>query len=161
MKNILNTLKQLNWVEYSIQFFLVLISIIIAFNVENYRDYKQERRVEQEYLSSMVDELKVDLEYFNGEVSIFNRHLDAYDYFLENKPDTLSNKDSLANILFLWHMDLRNFSPMDITYTSMKTSGKLELIENKEIRKQMIMLEMPIKVITPGQFKLTTFAGAN
>ncbi|GEM_PF-1802643 len=140
MKNILNKLKQIDWVEYSVQFFLVLISIIIAFNVENYREFKQERRVEHEYLESMVDELEEDLKYFEGEVFSRQYKIGCYDYLLDNKPEALAYNDTIVHTIFNMYSIDNNFSPMDITYTSMKTSGKLELIENKEIRKQIIVL---------------------
>ncbi len=140
MKNILNELRQLNWVEYSIQFFLVLISIMVAFNVENFRDYQQERRVEREYLESMVDEIKVDLSYFEAEVNNSEYNIKVYDKLLADHPQSIPVNDSVVHVIYEFYHPSRIFSPMDITYTSMKTSGKLELIENKEIRKHIIML---------------------
>jgi len=44
-----------------------------------------------------------------------------------------------------------------------KNAGKVKKRKGIEYERinNLLLVEMPIKVITPGQFKLTTFAGAN
>lgn len=133
-------LKKMNWTEYTIQFFLVLISIILAFNVENYRDNLQERKFESEYLQSIVEEIKEDVIRLETEVDICQYQIDDLSQILLEHPHVMTTGDARLNYFIINKPGTKVFSPLDITYTSMKLSGKLELIENRDVRKQVVML---------------------
>ena len=131
MKKLFTSFKRTSWTDHFIQFFIVLLSITIAFNLESYRQKVNDREEELENMTSLLDELEEDIHFFQAEVDRNGIKLMSVKYFLEGQYKNIALKDDkyrdLTNITFL---DER-FAPNDITYTSMMNSGKLGSIKKK------------------------------
>lgn len=123
-----------------IQFFIVLLSITIAFNLEGYRQKVNERKEELENLHSLLEDLKQDINYFDLRVQVNEEKLNIIKHFQNNAINTISAKDDWFTQLRMITDKEKRFTPMDITYTSMMNSGKLGTIKNRHVRNFVIQI---------------------
>jgi len=113
---------------------LVVIGILIAVSINNWKQSIDLNKVEQNLYSDLVQELKTDLleiqrqgEYNNYYLARYNR---ASEIIINNTQKQLI--DTLAIIA----TELTNFSDFyneESAYNKLSTSGKLEIITNKDI----------------------------
>jgi hypothetical protein len=140
MKKLFALFKPNRWTDHLIQFFIVLLSITIAFNLEGYRQKVNERKEELENLHSLLEDLKQDINYFDLRVQVNEEKLNIIKHFQNNAINTISAKDDWFTQLRMITDKEKRFTPMDITYTSMMNSGKLGTIKNRNVRNFVIQI---------------------
>jgi hypothetical protein len=55
------------------EFFVIFLGVLVALGVEQWWEYRQDRALEREYYSSLVDDLKIDLEEYEKSIDVGNR----------------------------------------------------------------------------------------
>lgn len=132
--------KKINWLDHLIGLLVVIFGITIAFYLNNWNEGRQTKRQEQKILNSLLTEL--------GEDSINLQHLIDTTLYMEKKSSMLIKvfEDSNAvskDSLFFYLLPLYSyfkFSPRNVTYNSMIFSGKLDIISDFELSKDIISL---------------------
>ena len=132
--------SKINWYDHIIHFFIVLISITLAFNLESYRQNVKNKKEEKEILVSIAEEIQQDTLFINAEIR-YNKHTKIE--FL--KLDKLVQKSDTINIKTYNEIGIKlneeiKFTPYDITYSSILNSGKLNIISNRKLRNKIISL---------------------
>lgn len=113
---------------------LVVIGILIAVSINNWKQSKDLEQIEQNLYNDLIQELQTDLFEINGNQEYNNKYLLRY-----NRASEIIIKDTekrFIDTLAVIATELTNFSDFkneESAYSKLATSGKLELITNKEI----------------------------
>lgn len=158
MKKLFESFKRASWTDHIIQFFIVLLSITIAFNLESYRQKVNNRKEELINLNNLQEELQKDIYYFEGVINHYTQQQKYVQSFLDKQVLSVPMNDEEFNKLTGVNIEDK-FLPMDITYTSLVNSGKLSSMQNHDIRVKVIELyHRTYKLVTD---KEREFAGTS
>lgn len=120
------------YVLYAVgEILLVVIGILIALQVNNWNQKRIERKIEQNYISSLIEDAKTDLANFNNVIAQSKeriKNLDSLEYMCYNY-------DKNDAELMMWYIKCLKF-PDFITQTNrtisqLKNSGGMRLIKDE------------------------------
>lgn len=124
-----------NYFVYAIgEIMLVVIGILIAVSINNWKQSIDLNKVEQNLYSDLIQELQTDLVGIQGHRIYNNKYLARY----KRASEIILNdtQKQLTDTLAIIATELTNFSDFnneESAYNKLATSGKLEVITNKEI----------------------------
>jgi len=147
-KDVISTLKKKNWKSYFKEFFMLFLAFFCGFLAENYRESLSVRKIEKEYIQSLVEDLKTD-----------RTNLSLYITFRKGKSVLM---DSLAGILLSNERKLMGseiyflarqvfndqaFIYSDGTIQQLKNAGNLRLISKRNVVNELLTYEKKVKVL--------------
>jgi hypothetical protein len=113
---------------------LVVIGILIALSVNNWNQKKTERKVEQNYISSLIEDAKTDLSNFKNAIAFNEERIENLDS-LAFRCYSYNTKDKKDPELIIWYIrSLKRpdfVTQTDRTLSQLKNSGGMRLIEDK------------------------------
>jgi hypothetical protein len=114
---------------------LVVIGILIALQINNWNEGKNEQKVEKEYLENMLEDLKDDVEIYNSFQTHNKEIYTLVDSIVigfksQNRRERVSQLSYWTRMVTIKWLII---SPVERTYEQMKSSGHLRLIKNKEV----------------------------
>jgi len=123
------------YMAYAIgEIILVVIGILIAFSINNWNQKKSERKIEQNYFLSLIEDAKTDLSNFKNIISINEKRIETLDS-LASRCYNYNVKEEKDPELMLWYVTSLahpNFiTQTDRTLSQLKNSGGMRLIEDK------------------------------
>jgi len=125
-----------NWKDHFINFISVILGVTLAFLINSIASsYKQQQEMKLIVLS-ILEEIQEDIAAYEEYQIPYNKLI------IEDIEKTLAlieengNKDSLQ-FHFSKAMDVNNYSPSNVTFNSMISSGKLDLLGNFYLRKNL------------------------
>jgi len=118
---------------------LVVIGILIALSINNWNNNNKDKQLEKQYISGLINDLQVD-SIAISEIKIASdeqvRRKQKLCEYLDGK--TFSN-DSISDFFALqWGMPV-GFNPSTTTLDEMKSTGRITVIQNPNLRKQIII----------------------
>ncbi|MEQ9404546.1 MAG: DUF6090 family protein [Cyclobacteriaceae bacterium] len=132
-------MKKINWLDHIANLLVVILGISIAFYLEGYREEKANRIQEQKYIKSLTQDLATDSAALDT-LQILNRVIGNS---LVRLSDGSVGKPIDADSLVTWLLSTQynpSFTPQRTTYESLKSSGKMDLIGDFELRKRIVEL---------------------
>ena len=127
--------RPLKYMRYAIgEILLVVIGILIALQINNWNQIKTERKVEQEYISSLIEDAKTDLSNFKNAITLNEERINNLDSLIL-RCYNYNIKDKNDPELIMWY--IRSLIRPDFvfqtdrTLSQLKNSGGMRLIENK------------------------------
>lgn len=122
---------------------LVVVGILIAIQIDNLNTNNKDRRNERYYLNQMLMELATDIETLENEHEKLQRQIPAIEELLEvlyQENSTMGefNKSVTQYMETCWYA--MRFKSNSATFEEMKSSGKLGLIRNKNLRNKVVIL---------------------
>ena len=120
------------WNEYLLEFFMLFLAVFLGFLAENQREHLVERRQEKGFVSSLLNDLRLDTGWFNTVNRSASRrilHVDSAILFLSG-PE--KNEIPVTVYQHLLHsIEQVAFIPYSGTITQLKNAGGLRLIKNR------------------------------
>ncbi|MCW5516479.1 DUF6090 family protein [Muriicola sp. Z0-33] len=119
---------------------LVVIGILIALQVNNWNQEKQEHIDELKFLSRLREDIMVDNAYYNRRIydaSLFIEWSDEFLYCLFEKQQSLAEAESIWK-LFQYFDSSEMMTIQNSTFSEMLYAGKLELITNPELKSLLL-----------------------
>lgn len=127
--------KRYNWSNHLLNFISVILGVYLAFYVDARGKAREDRREGQLLMQSMVNDLKADIKSYETYQIPFNTNyqesLDSILLFLVSK-NVEGIESQLPSIL-----QVENYAPNISIYNSMKSAGKLRLIEDVQLQKSL------------------------
>jgi hypothetical protein len=124
------------WHHYFWEFLMLFLAVTLGFFVENQREHYIEGKRENEYIRSMIEDLRLDTAGLSADNNTRKEAVVMYDSVITLLHKKDRTKFEQQRIYYLVRMSLR-LSPFpklnDRTYEQMKSSGNLRLVHNKEI----------------------------
>ena len=130
--------KRKKWKEYFLEFLMIFLAVTLGFFAENIREHYIENERAEQYAQSLYDDLKVD-------TLTIQRTYDEKKWILskfERAENILSSDDLLKNNEFIYYVERYAtindvFSPQDITYQQLRSSGNFRYIKNIALYKSI------------------------
>src|SRR5262252_452086 len=122
-----------NWSEYVLEFFMIFLAVFLGFLAENQREHLVERHRERDYISTMINDLRLDTAWFNTVKKSTTKRLQNIDsviLFLSGPP----KKEIPVNIYQNMRESIEQliFIPYSGTISQLKNAGGLRLITNRK-----------------------------
>ena len=119
---------------------LVMIGILLALQVNNWNQDRYQRNEEINYLRNLKSDLQKDIELLNANMEFTIDDIESTAWLTSH-----SQKGNLDSIyLFIENvvvtMSSMDFTPNQNTFEEMRSSGKLSIISNETIKKQLLAL---------------------
>lgn len=119
---------------------LVVIGILIALQINNWNSNRQLRVQEQECLNSLKNEFSINLDLLDQsieKVDLQKQNIEALLHLFDpNVIDTMSDP-AIANLIYPVLAGYARYYPSTGVLTDVTSSGKLNLILNKELRQDI------------------------
>lgn len=127
--------KNYNWINHLFNFLGVILGVFLAFFVSEQAKEAEDKKEIQLLIQSMINDLSDDIkayeEYHIPVNTQYNENLDSMLFHLLN--NNIAATNSLLPSLF----QIENFIPNASVYNSIKSSGKIKLLDDLEIQKQL------------------------
>lgn len=123
------------YLKYAIgEIILVVVGILIALQVNNWNQLNNEKILEKEYLSSLLQDLDFDINSYRTTIRSDSSKVENARLLLQKfKQAETWTKDDLANTFREIAINA-NMKVQRVTIDEIKSSGRITLIRNKELR---------------------------
>lgn len=132
-------LTSIRWKDHIINFVSIVIGIYIAYWLTNIKENREKERLERTYLESLKLDLEADLKSLNENIDTLAYDHDMNIRFTKMLTRNVYPSDSIAAMLYSLNAHVPFFA-QDNTYESIKSSGKLDLIEDFDLRQDIVRL---------------------
>jgi hypothetical protein len=122
-------MKKISWLDHLVNLIVVITGISIAFMLNNWQESKKVKKLQEVYIQSMIDDIDEDIAELDSLVMEDQENLKIFRRVLNANTKPLSD-DSLS-LAISKIAQLSSFSSRNITYESVKSSGKFELLSLK------------------------------
>jgi hypothetical protein len=127
--------KSIDWQNHFFNFLAVILGVYLAFYLNEKAIAHLEKKEAQQYANLLISDLESDLDtYITYQIPVNQailKQLDTVISALYNN-DIETFESHLGNIL-----EVENYAPTDLTYSIMKTTGKLTLLNDMELQKNI------------------------
>jgi len=136
--------RPIRYMRYAIgEILLVVIGILIAISINNWNEERKNRQIEKYYLGQLVIELNDDIQTLQNEKKTLESQIPIIANFLNvinvEKPDMMTFNNALKKYMNATWYVIR-FQSNSATFEEMKSSGKLGLIKDKNLRNSIVVL---------------------
>ncbi len=128
-------MKKINWLDHSLNFVAVIVGVSMAFYIGSSAEEAKQKEETRKILSALIQELDKDiLTYTDYQIPNNEDQLEI----IQNAQRVIQDKsyDSLG-FYIQKAFGFRNFAPQNVTFNSIKSSGKIDLITDFDLRLQM------------------------
>lgn len=139
LRRLRHYLKEQNLSAAGLEMIVVILSIIIGLGFSNWNEERLENLEGDRYLARIADELEQDIRFFEGVLRMNERSIENAEFLLQTiENENLVREDpsrfitSLSTIGASIVVNVNNN-----TFEEIKFSGKLDQIENEELRNQI------------------------
>ncbi len=127
--------RSYHWINHVFNFLAVILGVYLAFYVNEKAQARQEGRERQLLIASLANDLKDDIEVYEKYQIPMNEEQQQR---IASLAELLSSGDTTGlEALSSAMLQLENYVPTTSTYSSMKASGKLRLMEDLALAKEL------------------------
>jgi hypothetical protein len=127
--------------DYLFEFIMLFLAITGGFFTENLRESNSDRRIEKEYINSLINDIKSDTTNVLSILKNNQKQINGIDSLLTLLSTRIpENKlQNFYNLTIKYLNNYKGFSPRDITITQLKNSSGLRLIEKKSVSDSIVI----------------------
>jgi hypothetical protein len=125
--------------EVLIEIAIIVFAVTLSIWFHNWSDSRHEHREEREFLLGMKTDVQADLENARGDSAFYATQLYRFGYFQRVAIGQSLSPDSMAAYQGVFFSNT-NLEPHISRYEGLKGSGKLGIIENPDLRNNIINL---------------------
>ncbi len=128
------------WNHYFFEFIVLFLAVFLGFLSENYRDYITERKTEVKEVSSLIEDLKVDVETIKKDIDVIDIAILYTDSLLVlvEKITSMDSLDDSFNVLNSLGSPYLRFKSVDRTASQLKNGGQMNLIEDVNLSNKIL-----------------------
>ena len=137
VSRIIQRLRANDWFSAGLELLIVIVGILIALQVSNWNQERQERRLASDYAARLHAELQSDLrnmaltQTFWGKVADYQKIASAY-----GETGQLDGGSAWRTVLAYYQSSqLRPLELEDTTFTELRAAGELRLLDDADLRK--------------------------
>ena len=130
--------RKIDWLNHSLEFFVVLIGILIAFQLNKCSDNRSKSKLIENHLSQIEIECNENRERIGLSINQINKQINNCDSLLlliklANNPEKIRNQSSKL-------LDLRNVTLTRTAYKVLVESGDIRYLNNYKVKRNIISL---------------------
>ena len=135
------------YIKYAIgEIILVVIGILIALQINNLNNQNKDNKLEEFYLLGIIEDIDRDLKTIRIAIQTDSIKAISSDYLLNHYKNPISNNDSLLLVNFTNSLPGSTLVKNEITFSDLKSSGRLNVIRKDSIRKSIQRYYMQIDI---------------
>lgn len=127
-------MKKINLINHLLNFVAVILGVLLAFYVDSCSETNKEKRELKEIVTSLIVDLENDHKAYS-EYQIPENVNQSRE--LENLIADILNTDNKSQEQLSVNVEVQNYSPISSTYLSINSSGKVNLIDDLEVKKKL------------------------
>jgi hypothetical protein len=131
--------EKIQWKNQFINLLAIIIGVYVAFYLTERSNNANSRRQANAYLASMADDLQSDIKELTLSTDTLRYIMKVSQALTQSIVTQKINKDSVTAMISSLYLIIP-FNPKDNSYQSLLASGKLDAIENFELRKKITEL---------------------
>ena len=125
-------MKNITWLNHLLNFLAVILGVFLAFSINSLAERQKQHKELGEITRSLIEDLEVDRQSYEERVIPSNiEQSENLEQVIKDIVDPESAVQTTANL------GIDNYSPSGSTYLSITSSGKINLIGDLEIRKEL------------------------
>ena len=136
LRSITKHVKDQNWFAVALDFFIVVVGILIAFQITNWSEARSENKLKSLVESRLIadfeiidQELDAAVERMEGQLI----NMEVWRQALRKGAVLESEKESIINAM-AYGASYPSFTSRSVTFQELQTSGRLDLIANEKFR---------------------------
>ena len=136
LRSITKHVKDQNWFAVALDFFIVVVGILIAFQITEWNEARQQGKLEQSYLVRLASDLEENIEYLKSQRENSIEIMST----IENALAVLNAENSgdrmlvdAVGLYITYGTELQDFKINRSTYDDLNSSGNLETLKNKDL----------------------------
>jgi hypothetical protein len=138
-RTLLDAGKPKSYLKYAIgEIFLVMIGILLALQVNNWNEIRKEKIVENDFLIRFQADLHTDTITLNQKIKIAQAELKSYNHYIHESYEIQENKEDFSELMTSVNWDAMNLILQNKTYVEITSSGKVDLIEDKQLKELIV-----------------------
>ena len=130
-------------VEIFIEILIIVIAVSLSIGLNNWNERGHNVKDEREFLTGLKKDLQSDIENMTNSEEMYEYTLRGISFFLKTENDKDVNKDSINKYSDCFFSST-SLDPHIARYEGLKSSGRLTIIENKELLDNIIELHESI-----------------
>ena len=124
-------MKRINWPDQILNFVGVIFGVLLAFYFNGLSESIKEGKEKKAIVQSLIKDLDQDYQQFSYHIPEQETQLQALGSLVQGIQT--KNQDTIITY-FESLISMNNYSPTDATYQSVKSTGKLDLIESDSLK---------------------------
>lgn len=125
-----------NWWDHLINLVVVFLGVTIAFQMGNWKENRVQKQLEKDFCTNMIADLESDMNGLKMGRDTIPKLMLAFDHILQTSYTQNFKDTSLINSVYLLYHQMY-FLPQPVTYTSYLNSGRLDIIKNPELKREI------------------------
>lgn len=127
--------RNYHWLNHLLNFLAVILGVYLAFYINDAAQAREESKERTILMTSMINDLASDIKTYEAyQIPVNEKYQVAIDSLLEfliegNLPEVQNHIPAL--------LQLENYAPTNSTYVSMKSAGKLKLLDDLALQKEL------------------------
>lgn len=124
-----------NWFAVALDFFIVVVGILLAFQITNWNEARGERAQEIEYLSAMKRDVTYSIQTLNRSIGALEFQQDARKglYKFSTDPDAILEPREMDRLVSRGLFSLERVNINQTTFETLKSSGQMSLIRSPDL----------------------------
>ncbi len=119
---------------------LVVIGILIALQVNNWNEERNDRKLEQRYMSDLIQDIRQDSMNIELILTDLEEQIRTKEPLIEMIKNSSGDPDSVLVYFRKNWININYFSPNKATFDEMTNSSNLDIIQNTNLRRSVIEL---------------------
>lgn len=139
LRRLTKHIKDQNWFAVGLDFVIVVVGILIAFQITNWNENRAERAQEVRYLSSMKRDVESSIRILNDSIANLQRQQNARQalYTFHAEPAAVMESDELDKLIADGLFSLERANLNQTTFETLKSSGQMSMIKSSELVKAL------------------------
>ena len=131
--------KPLKYMRYAIgEIVLVVIGILIALQINTWNEERKESIIERLYLERLLDDLKIDIKYYDERISYFKMSIEHFNQYLQESYEVQHGPENVRQLFTHLYLQTDPLATENSTYRELNSTGKLNVFKNELLRKNII-----------------------
>jgi hypothetical protein len=145
---VLSPASKKNWKSYFKEFFMLFLAVFCGFLAENYRESLSAKKIEKEYILSLIEDLKTD----TTNLSVYISFRKEKSVLMDSLAEMMLSKDRnlFGNQIYFLARQVFNdqsFFYSDGTIQQLKNAGNLRLLRKRNVVNALLTYEKKVKVL--------------
>lgn len=139
--------RRKKWTHYLWEFLMLFLAVFCGFLAENQREHMVEHQREKIYMTSFVEDLKLDTVQLNSLIELRRQRVKVLDtlFQLLNSNQYINEGHILYRLYPMPYWDILSFYPNDRTMQQLKNAGGLRLIRNQKVSNEIMNYDVLVR----------------
>ena len=122
--------------ELLFEVFIIVVAVSISLLLERWREKSIEHTWEKEFLLGLRTDLTRDIQQMKDDSSSYGYGIKAYNFFIKSEGKFFADSANYYSYIYSYS----TLQPNASRFEGLKSSGRLDIIENAELRQEIIRL---------------------